>query len=91
MGTLALEIEPLPNARPGENVVAAVEPHAEAFRLKQMTQFREADVRVRLSAQQLLNGFIDAHLVLAFSPEARVGRNGGPGKGFCGPKNGGGR
>jgi len=82
VGTLALEVESLSHAGPGENVVAAVESHAEAFRLEEMTQLLEADVRVRLSAQQFFDGFIDAHLALALPVDRRLGRSGRAGKGF---------
>ena len=46
MGALALEVEPLPHAGPGKNVVTALCPHPEAFRLKQMAKLLEADIGI---------------------------------------------
>jgi hypothetical protein len=52
VGTLALEVEPLPHAGSDENVGASLRPHPEAFRLKPMAKLLEADIGIRLSAEQ---------------------------------------
>ena len=46
MGALALEVDLLLHTEPGENVVASLRPHPEAFRLKQMAKFLEADIGI---------------------------------------------
>jgi hypothetical protein len=46
MGTLALEVEPLPHAGPGKNVVASLRSHTEALGLKQMAKFLESDIGI---------------------------------------------
>jgi hypothetical protein len=46
MSALALEVEPIPHAGSGENVVASLCPHPEAFRLKKMAKLLEADIGI---------------------------------------------
>ena len=46
MGTLALKVEPLSHAGPGEDVVASLRPHAKAFRLKQVAKFLESNIGI---------------------------------------------
>jgi hypothetical protein len=44
MGALALEVEPLPHAGPGKNLVASLRPHAEALGFQQMAKLLESDI-----------------------------------------------
>jgi len=73
MGTLALEVEPLAHARPRKNVVASLRPHPEALRLEQMANLIEADISIRLSVEQFLDGLGDAHspLTIKRTPAGR--------------------
>jgi hypothetical protein len=60
-GAIALEVETLSDAGAGEDMVAALSAHPKPLGLKQMADFQEAEVGIRLAAQQFLDGLLDAH------------------------------
>ena len=59
--TFTLQVDPLNDAGFGENMMAARDSHAKAFRLQQIADFVEPNVSIGCAAKKFLKSFFNAH------------------------------